>query len=126
MSEQDWAILSSAEATPVDVAKAVVRIVVSLKKAIASHAMSRLQVPLKAKSKLMRSRSGKKRLADRRKVNINVANAVPNMGEDSDPNSPEKILPVIEKMMENNSIGSKKTSKWRQMQRMITFSSKKC
>ena len=108
VSEQDWALLSSKDATPIEVSKAVVRIVVSLKKAIASHAMSRLQVPLKAKSKLMRSRSGKKRLGERRKVNISAANAVANNGNESDPNSPEKILPVIEKMMANSALNSKK------------------
>ncbi len=101
-------------------AKAIVRIVVGLKKAIAQHALSRLHVQIKAKNKLMRTRSTKKKLAERRKVNISAANAINSIQEEGEPNSPEKMLPVIESVIETST--DKKSSKWKRMHRLITFS----
>ncbi|XP_054167493.1 uncharacterized protein LOC128964866 [Oppia nitens] len=131
VSEKDWTILAAPDESPEVVAKAVVNIVVALKKAIASHAMSKLQVPLKVKSKLMRNRSGKKKLAERRKVRINAINAANTLLETPELNegqhSPEKILPVIQAIMDNNHIvNDTKTSKWKRMQKLMTFSNKKC
>jgi len=123
VSEQDWSLLSSADASPLEVAKAIVRIVVGLKKAIAQHALSRLQMQIKVKTKLMQSRSTKKRLAERRKVNISKANAAVNTVVDGEPNSPEKMLPVIESVMESPK--KEKSNKWKGMhrlQQLITFS----
>jgi hypothetical protein len=128
VSESDWAMLSAPLATPVDVAKAVVRIVVGLKEALASIALSRHQVVLKAKSKLMRTRSGKKKLAERRKMkitSINASNSALNAA-DNDPNSPEKVLPVIDTIIENQTISENKSSKWKRMQDFMTFTRKKC
>ena len=132
VAESDWDVLSQEDAGPVEVAKAVVRIVVSIKEGIASHALSKLQAPLKAKSKLMRKHSqAKKRLAAGRKLPaISVTNnSVMPAGEDNDPNSPEKMLPIIEttrQLMEKANIGSTKNNKWKQMRRLLTPSGKKC
>ncbi|CAG2105730.1 unnamed protein product [Medioppia subpectinata] len=133
VAEQDWALLSSPDATPIDVAKAVVRIVVGLKETIVSIALSKHTVILKAKNKFTRTRSGKKKLADRRKMNIsaiNASNSVIPAAVDNDPNSPEKVLPVINTIMnENESMNTSKPSKWqigKRMQNLMTFSRKKC
>lgn len=121
VAEEDWALLSSPDASPLEVAKAIVRIVVGLKKAIAQHALSRLNVQIKAKNRLMGSRSTKKKLAERRKVNISAANAINSIHEDGEPNSPEKMLPVIESVIDT-STEKTKSSKWKRMHRLITFS----
>lgn len=132
VSETDWNVLSQEDASPVDVAKAVVRIVVAIKEAIAHHALSKLQAPLKAKTKLMRKHSQvKKKLAASRKLPaINLtANSVMPTNDENDPNSPEKILPIIEttrQLMEKANIGSNKNNKWKQMRKMLTLSGKKC
>ncbi|XP_076371981.1 uncharacterized protein LOC143257345 isoform X1 [Tachypleus tridentatus] len=66
VSEADWTVLSDKEATPDDVARAVVNIVGSLKRSIASHSKTP-EKPSRNKNKL-KSKSRKTRESQRKKL----------------------------------------------------------
>jgi hypothetical protein len=122
VSERDWRMLSNKEATPEEVARAVVRIVVAIKKGIAVHALSKLAADSKSAKgapkgfKTRLRRSSKKRLGDK----LDVA-AAAGVAKNPDEASPDKILPVVEAIQ--LSVAQKKEGKgrWKRMQRLITF-----
>ena len=126
VSESDWAILSNDSVPTLEIAKAIVRIVVSLKEAIAAHKLCRLEFEKKGKSlfKSSAKSSSKKKSSDKKKVDIVAAH---NASRDPDePGSPEKMLPVVEdqcraKCKEKIQKGKKK---WKRIHNMIAFSRK--
>ena len=69
VAERDWRALSNKEATPNEVAKAVVHCVLQLKKNIATHAQQRLQLnattAAASKFKAKLRRSSKKKVSHR-------------------------------------------------------------
>lgn len=124
VTDKDWALLADHEAPPIEVAKAVVRIVMVLKEALANHALNRLQdTSGKKQRKLTR------KVTKAKKVDLSAAaNAANSMPEGlMAPESPEKILPVIDSIAPSiNSINGqargKAKSKWKSMRQVITFS----
>lgn len=131
VSESDWAILSNDSVPALEIAKAIVRIVVSLKEAIAAHKLCRLEFEKKGKSlfkssgkssaKSSAKSSGKKKISDKKKVDIAAAH---NASHDPDePNSPEKILPVVEDQCRAK-CKEKGKKKWRRINNIIAFSRK--
>ena len=123
VSESDWAILSNDSVPALEIAKAIVRIVVSLKEAIAAHKLCRLEFEKKGKSlfKSSSKSSGKKKISDKKKVDIAAAH---NASRDPDePNSPEKMLPVVEDQCRAK-CKEKGKKKWKRINNIITFSRK--
>jgi hypothetical protein len=118
VSVEDWEMLRNVDASPIEVAKAIVRIVVALKEAIVEHQLSKLTIKDKGKSK---QRKSTKRKVEKKKVNIASAASLP-PSEQTTLNSPEKTLPVIEQMTALRDSPDKSKGKWKKMHRLITFS----
>lgn len=123
VSDKDWSLLSDHEAPPVEVAKAVVRILMKLKEALANHALNRMAVNRGGK---LKSRKLSKRITRTKKVDlVAAANASATIPEKDEPESPEKMLPVIDTPLPPK--GDKKAkSKWKSMKQVINFSKRNC
>jgi hypothetical protein len=148
VNEADWRALSNKDANPTDVAKAMVRIVLTVKQNIAQHAASRLEQKAKvtvtaaSKFKAKLRRSSKKRTPPVvEKLDLSVASGQIGHGlsnnnlngPDDVPRSPDKVLPmnpIVDKMSSPDTsleeVKGQKDSRWKQMGRMITFTKKPC
>lgn len=129
VDERDWKVLSRKDATPTELAKAVVHIVVSIKTHIASHAQSRLE----QKKALMQSgaskfkaklrRSSKKRLQPSEKLDMTTANA--NAETTDVPPSPDKVLPINPMsdppMSDEEAMKNQKRGAWKRVTQLMTF-----
>ncbi|RWS05714.1 TIR motif-containing protein-like protein, partial [Dinothrombium tinctorium] len=109
VQEEDRRNLSNKEATPEQVAKSVVRIVITVKKCIALYKTEASNCNKSAKKSI-------KKKKPQEKLDTSVNN-----GESSDaPSSPDQVLPVVD--IDLNANRKAKTSgKWKKMQRLITF-----
>ena len=116
VDEKVWQILSNREAQPVEVAKAIVRIVMDIKEHIAELRLSQQAKEAKTlkQFKTRLRRSSKKKPAE--KLDVTMAREV---GDDPEAASPEKILPIVDDVDRREEKGS--PSKWKSIQRIITF-----
>lgn len=94
--ESEWAVLSKPDATPSEVARAVVHVICDLKKAIHEHAISKNVKGIVKKTNS--EKPLKKRTAARKRLNIDIDHkgAVEEERETQNPpSSPEKVLPIF-------------------------------
>lgn len=97
--ESDWTVLSKSDATASEIAKAVVRVICDLKKAIHEHTVSKKNKGIVKKSNS--EKPLKKRTAARKRLNIDMSHkSAPEeenekVGLMNEPSSPEKVLPTF-------------------------------
>src|SRR5699024_6058132 len=92
----DWTVLSKKDATASEIAKAVVRVICDLKKAIHEHTVSKKNKGIVKKSNS--EKPLKKRTAARKRLNIDMNHKSAPEEENEKPNepsSPEKVLPTF-------------------------------
>ncbi|KAH9527297.1 hypothetical protein DERF_001323 [Dermatophagoides farinae] len=92
VDENRWAVLSQTDATPRDVAKAVVDIIFQLKKAIYEHASSRQKVDNALIQKSSSDRQVKIRLANRKKLNTGSMNSNGSKTDNREMNNPIMVF----------------------------------
>ncbi|RWS28510.1 uncharacterized protein B4U80_07542 [Leptotrombidium deliense] len=113
VQEEDRKNLIDKEASSEEVAKSVVKIIITVKKCIASY---KTEVNNSNKS----TKKSMKKKKPQEKLDVASANAVACESQQTD-NSPDKVLPVVD-IDVNAARSVKHYGKWKKVQRLITFS----